>query len=83
MTTTPVWNVQRFPMIYDGGKPAAVIIDLASFKQIQLVMDNLMNREPEPEDDIIARSATLYEVAQRVMATAEPLSEWEKTLDEL
>ena len=70
-------------MIYDGGKPTAVIIDLESFAQIELVMENLINREPEPEDELIAQSDTLRKLVERVVATAEPLTSWERELDEL
>lgn len=83
MTTTALWNSRQFPTIYDGGRPTAVIIDIDSFEQIEIVMDNLLNRGVEPEDEIIAQSTALQRLAERVLATAEPLSDWEKALDEL
>jgi hypothetical protein len=82
MTTTAVWNSKQFPTIYDGGKPTAVIVDIASFEQIEVVMDNLLNRRVEPEDRLIAQSVTLQRLAEKVLATAEPLNNWEKALDE-
>jgi hypothetical protein len=80
MTTTIPWNAQRFPMVYDGDKPTAVIVDLASFEQIEMVMDNLLNRGPEAEDSLIVQSAALHRIAAKVMATAEPLADWERAL---
>ena len=81
--TTTLWNARQFPMIYDHGQPTAVIVDLASFEQIEIVMDNLLNRGPEPEDSLIAQSEALCQLAAKVMATAEPLTDWEQALDEL
>jgi hypothetical protein len=83
VTTTIPWNAQRFPLIYDGGKPTAVIVDLASFEQIEIVMDNLLNRGPEAEDELIAQSEALRQLATRVLVTVEPLADWEHALDEL
>ncbi len=49
---------------------------------MELIVDNLLNREEEPEDAILAASAVL----QRLVAQArqEPSSpDWERELDEL
>ncbi len=83
MTTTAIWNSKQFPMIYDSGKPTAVIVDLSSFEQIEIVMENLFNRGPEPEDEIIVPSEFLRKIAEKVLATAQPLDDWEKAPDEL
>lgn len=83
MTTSALWNSKQFPSIYDGGKPTAVIVDIDSFEQIEIVMNNLVNRGTESEDEIIVQSEILRRLAEKVMNTAEPLSDWEKTLDEL
>lgn len=83
MTTTAQWNSKQFPTIYDGGRPTAVIIDIDSFEQIEVVMDNLLNRGSEPEDDLIVQSDALRRLAKQVLATAESTGDWEKALDEL
>jgi hypothetical protein len=83
MTTTVAWNSKQFPTIYDGGKPTAVIIDIDSFEQIEIVIDNLLNRGPESEDEIIVQSEDLRRLAEKVRGTTEPLNDWEKALDEL
>jgi len=74
MTTTALWNSRQFPTIYDGGKPTAVIVDIDSFEQIEIVMDNLLNRGPELEDQLVIQSEALRRLAEKVLATAEPLS---------
>ena len=80
MTTTIPWNAQRFPMIYDGDHAGVGARSAASFEQIELVMDNLLNRGPEAEDNLIVQSAALRRIAAKVMATAEPLDDWERAL---
>lgn len=35
------------------------IVDITSFDQMELIVDNLLNREEEPEDAILAASAVL------------------------
>jgi len=60
----------------------AALVDITSFDQMELIIDNLLNREEEPEDAILAASAVL----QRLVAQArqEPSSpDWERELDEL
>jgi len=82
MTETSFWIRDRFPILYEGGEAKAVLVDITSFAQMELIMDNLLNREEEPEDAILAASAVL----QRLVAQArqEPASpDWEQELDEL
>ena len=82
MAETTFWIRDRFPILYEGGKAKAVLVDITSFEQMELIIDNLLNREEEPEDAILAASA----VPQRLVAQArqEPASlNWERDLDEL
>jgi len=49
---------------------------------MELIVDNLLNREEEPEDVILAASAVL----ERLVAQARqesPSLDWERELDEL
>jgi hypothetical protein len=49
---------------------------------MELIIDNLLNRDEEPEDAILAASTVL----QRLVAQARqesPSSDWERELDEL
>jgi hypothetical protein len=82
MTETTFWIRDHFPVLYEGDEAKAVLVDITSFAQMELIMDNLLNREEEPEDAILAASAVL----QRLVAQArqEPASpDWEQELDEL
>lgn len=47
---------------------------------LEIIIDNLLNREPEPEDDIIA------EMADELLSQAlqeEPAADWKLELDEI
>lgn len=82
MAETAFWTRERFPVVYEGGEAKAFLVDAASFAQIELVMDNLLNREEEPEDAILAASTILKRLITQ--ARQEPLSaNWERDLDEL
>lgn len=51
----------QYPVIYEDGKETAVVVDIKSFHQIQLILDNLLNREQEPEDAIVAEAHILWQ----------------------
>lgn len=76
------WKLDRFPVIYEQGKPKAVIVDVDSFAQVELILDNLLNREEEPEDALIAASLTLRRSLARAREQSAP-ADWEQELDEL
>jgi hypothetical protein len=82
MTETTLWIRDRFPILYEGGEAKAVLVDITSFDQMELIIDNLLNRDEEPEDAILAASAVL----QRLVTQARrepPSSDWERELNEL
>ncbi len=83
MAETAFWIRDRFPIVYEGSEAKAVVVDITSlFDQMELIIDNSLNREEEPEDAILAASAVL----QRLVAQARqepPSSDWERELDEL
>ena len=66
MAETTFWIRDRFPILYEDNKAKAVLVDITSFAQMELIMDNLLNREEEPEDAVLAASAVL----QRLVAQA-------------
>jgi hypothetical protein len=66
MAQTTLWMRDRFPILYEGGEAKAVLVDMTSFIQIELIIDNLLNREEEPEDAVLAASTLL----QRLVAQA-------------
>ncbi|MEZ4591563.1 MAG: hypothetical protein R3D55_10550 [Chloroflexota bacterium] len=44
------FSQNQYPIIYENGKETAVVVDIQSFRQIEFILDNLLNREQEPED---------------------------------
>ncbi|MBC8449016.1 MAG: hypothetical protein H8D78_14820 [Chloroflexi bacterium] len=82
MAETTSWIRDRFPILYEGGEAKAVLVDIGWFTQMELIIDNLLNREEEPEDAILAASTVLQRLVAR--ARQEPSSsDWERELDEL
>jgi len=82
MAETTFWIRERFPIVYEEGEVKAFLVDVASFAQIELILENLLNREEEPEDAILAASAVLQRlVAQARQALSSP--DWEQELYEL
>lgn len=82
MAESAFWTIDRFPVLYENGKPKAVLVDMMSFAQIELIIDNLLNREEEAEDSLLAASAALRQLVAQ--AKSIPLStDWERELDEL
>lgn len=76
------WKLERFPVVYEQGKPKAVIVDVESFAQVELILDNLLNRESEPEDAVIAASLVLRQQLSKAREQT-PSADWERELDEL
>ena len=82
MAQTGSWLRDQFPVVYEGGQPKAVLVDIASFAQMELIIDNLSNREEEPEDAILAASEIVRGLVAR--AKEEKAScNWRQELDDL
>jgi hypothetical protein len=82
MAETTFWVRDCFPILYEDDEAKAVLVDITSFAQMELIIDNLLNREEEPEDAILAASAVLQRLVGQ--ARQEPASlDWERELDEL
>ncbi len=82
MTETNFWSMDRFPVVYEGSEAKAVLVDVTSFAQIELIIDNLLNREEEPEDAILATSKVLQQLISQARQES-PTVNWEQELDEL
>jgi hypothetical protein len=82
MSTPGLWVRERFPVLYEGGEAKAVLVDVATFNQIELILDNLLNREVEPEDAILAASPALRQLAA-LAQQEKPSANWQQELDEL
>lgn len=82
MSDVGPWTLDRFPVVYEQGQPQAVLVDVASFEQIQIILDNLMDREMEPEDAVLSASGILDKLIEQARAMS-PSDDWEQELDEL
>lgn len=82
MMTTQFWKQERFPIVYEAGEAKAVLVDMASFTQIELILDNLFHREGEPEDALLAQSDALRQLVARAQQEM-PSADWLRELDEL
>ena len=82
MAVASFWDARKFPAVYENGEMKAVLVDAASFAQMEMILDNLLNREAEPEDAILAASSALSAMLKQVQQ-ATPSEDWERELDEL
>ena len=80
MGSENLWARERFPVVYEGGEAKAVLVDIESFDQIEIVLDNLLNREVEPEDSILGASNILKDLLVRAEQES-PSEDWEQELD--
>jgi hypothetical protein len=82
MITQKFWSKERFPIVYEHDQAKAIIIDIGSFEKIEMILDNLLNREPEEEDTILVASGLLNALLDEAQTTS-PAQNWRKDLDEL
>ncbi len=71
---------RQYPIIYEADQPSAVIIDIETYRLLELLLDNLVNRSEEPEDNVIAAATTLW---QRMMDGSAESGDWVTDLYEL
>ena len=82
MSITQFWRQERFPIVYEAGEAKAVLVDMASFAQIELILDNLFHRDGEPEDALLAQAEALRQLVTRALQET-PSTDWRQELDEL
>ncbi|QTA79437.1 Uncharacterized protein dnl_17070 [Desulfonema limicola] len=58
------------------------MVDIASFEKIQIILDNIINREPEAEDNILAASGMLKNLLDEAHNVL-PSENWKSELDEI
>jgi hypothetical protein len=71
------WALERFPVVYEGGEAKAVLVDIATFAQMELILDNLLNRASEPEDAVLAAAGVLQKLIKQARQ-AQPAADWER-----
>lgn len=57
-------------------------MDMESFEKIEMILDNLINRDLEPEDNILAASVLFQKIVNDAKKI-EPAGDWRKELDEI
>lgn len=82
MCAQKFWSKDRFPVVYEHDHAKAVIVDLGSFEKIEMILDNVMNRDLEEEDKMLVASGLLQELLNEAQATSAG-HDWRAELDEL
>ena len=82
MLAQKFWSKDRFPMVYEHDREKAVIVDIGSFEKIEMILDNLLNRDVEEEDRLLAASGLLEQLLDEARATA-PTQSWRSELNAL
>ena len=60
----------KFPIIFEQGKPKAVIVDIQKYREFELLVDNLSNLREEDEDAILRESGVLEKLVARAREEA-------------
>ncbi len=82
MLAEKFWSKDRFPLVYENDEAKAVIIDMKTFEKIDLILNNLMNRDTESEDNLLTASGLLEKLAEEA-GKSSPSKGWRAELDEL
>lgn len=73
-----------FPVIMEKGKPKAFVVDIQVFQLLQVMVDNLIHRDAEAEDALLAASETFQRLLAQVEAEEEtPSPHWREELHAL
>jgi len=76
----------NFPTIYERGKPKAFIVDIEKYRELEVLVDNLINLREEDEDSILEDSRLLDKLAAKAkdeLTAATRIPKWEDELDAL
>ncbi|HAO22817.1 MAG: hypothetical protein BWK80_31880 [Desulfobacteraceae bacterium IS3] len=82
MIAEAFWSKSHFPVVYENNQAKAVIVDMESFEKIQLILDNLLNRESEIEDALFANSETIKKIIGQAKKS-KAAANWRTELAEL
>lgn len=76
------WSADHFPLVYENDKAKAVIVDIESFEKVEMILDNLMNRGAESEDNLLVASGLLKKLVGESKKIS-PSDNWRNELDGL
>jgi len=82
MLAQTFWAKERFPVVYEHERVKAVIVDIRSFEKIEMILDNLLNRDVEEEDRLLAASGLLEQLLDEARDTP-PTQQWRTELNAL
>lgn len=82
MLAQTFWSKERFPVVYEHERVKAVIVDIRSFEKIEMILDNLLNRDVEEEDRLLAASGLLEQLLDEAHHTP-PTQQWRIELNAL
>ena len=82
MLTEKFWSKDRFPVLYEDNEAKAVMVDMATFEKVEMILDNLMNRDAEAEDNLLRSSGLLEKLLNEARKTP-PVKDWRSELEEL
>jgi hypothetical protein len=83
MQQIKILSRNQYPIIYENGEETAVVVDIKTFRQIEFILDNLLNREQEPEDKIVAEASALWQRMIQEAKTEDSASDWVAELHDL
>ena len=75
-----------FPVIFEKGEAKAVIMDMEKYRELELLVDNLINLREEDEDAIIKDSGVIDKLITRARKEAKKASSgtnWVEEIDAL
>lgn len=84
MLATQTFESTRFPIVYDGDRATAVLVDIDTYRKIELILTNLVERKmEEPEDNLIRAASDLW--TKTILQSKQEAStqNWMQALDEL
>ncbi len=76
------WSREHFPIVYEKNEAKAILVDMESFEKIEMILDNLINRDLEPEDSILAASGLFQKIVKEAKQN-ESAGDWRKELNDI
>lgn len=77
-------SLDNFPIAYEQDKESAVLVDIVTFRKMQLIIENLIHRETEVEDKLLANEKDLLDDLIETCIQKKNYSEdWRAELDAL
>lgn len=84
LSTLKELSVDDFPIIYERGKESAVMVDIITFRKIQLIIENLIHRETEKEEELLADEKDLLDdLIETCIQRKDYPEDWRAELDAL